>query len=388
MSDYRHEVSVITKRPGERPVTIDRVVSFELTLDLLELGDPFHLSLPFDRQTWDAVREDNEVEIRIDGVQQLSGLIDDRKRRVSKRGGATIEVDGRDRGGRILDESALYFLYKGIGVKQLAENLVGDWFETVSLGNAENRRLIRGAGRKQAMVSSEPPIQAGRSVQKKVEPGESRASVLTSFLEEADLLAWSSADGKSFIVGYPNYAQKPQWRFFAPTVDSPRAVYGNVTEFEFGRSVGERYSAILACGSSRGNSESYGPNVTRRSAVVRDGPNADGTGRDFAHPKRLIVTDDDIRSTDDALFRAGREMAIRNAGAKTLSLTVDGWGQQYHGSGQPTLFAFDTVAEWTDEEIDEVGEYLVTQVTFRESKDSGQVAELELVPTGTALVIS
>lgn len=370
-----HEVRAVFEPVGRPPVAA-RCESIDLVNDMLELADPFNVALPFSREVWDASAPDTQVSIHIDDSRVCTGYIDDRHKVGSKGDGSTIVVEGRDKGGRLVDESAPLITYAGLGIEDLARQIVDPWFSTVSLSNARNRALIKGRGRRSAAIASEPAILTGKDVRRKVDPGESRAQVLLYFLELAGLLAWSTADGREFIVGTPNYSQAPQWRFqFAPDADST-----NVEHFDYKESVGERYSSITVCGASKGNKQNYAGNVLKRATLE------EVTG-DFQRPKRLLLSDHDVDTVEKARARSSREARLRDATGETLALTAPGFGQVLGGpDGQPpAIFAFDTVARWEDLEADVRGEFLLTRVHFQTDKDGGQWTDLDLVPVGTEL---
>ncbi len=385
MTNRTHSVRIAAG--GSEPVTVGGIKSFELSTDILELADPFSISMPFHELLWPAFDTDSEVQIFIDSTRVLNGFVD-RREFVGGKDGVVIDVTGRDKGGRIVDDAAPFENFVGKGVKELGQIVAGDWFAKVSTSNARNRKLIGGKGKTLAGVSREPAIIGPRDAAKKVEPGETRGQVLGHFLEEAGLLAWSSADGDEFIIGKPNYSQVPQFNFFLAAEGSARRNETNVVSIRYAEDVGEVYSEYHVCGSSKGNGPNYGKNVRRRQASAFDGPGANGIGNRFYHPKKLVIADDDIRSTKQAKERANREAALRQGQGESLEIQVEGWGQPFMGNGEPIIFAFDTLAIVEIEEIGFDDICLITRVQFNETKDGGQIATLSMVTLGTELVFS
>jgi prophage tail gpP-like protein len=403
MTGADHTLSVGFGRDQFFSLTAD-IVSYQITNDMLALADSWSIELPVKRQLWDLVETDNEVQVHIDNSLVLSGFVG---RRAKNRG--RIEVSGRDRGGRLVDESAPLVRFAGKKIEDLALAVAGEWFEEVRLDNATNRRLIGGRGaRRRANVdpeavalaiatfggspvippspprrsgrtaSGEPAILVGKEIRHKVAPGETRAEVLMSFLEQAGLMAWSTADGKTLVVGKPNQRQPARWHFFQAAPGSTRRGETNVIEMEYIEDVEELFAEITACGAGKGDSVNYGKNVTRRRATARL------AGRLFARAKRLLISDPDVRSPAEALERAEREMRELAAGSKLLEIEVSGHGQFDPRVGWPEIFRFDTVAHVEDEEIGLVGDFFVTRCEFSGSKRESRTM-LSLVPVGTEL---
>lgn len=378
-----HDVRVFlggAEQAGAGGGTSFQVEQMMVTNDMLAMADPFALELPFDEDLWALATPDSLAQVFIDESCVLTGYIDERTRQLSKSGG-TIALVGRDKGGRMEDESAPLQSLAGLDIQGLAHKMAGSWFPQVTLSNAKNRALVKGRGRRSARIGAEPGIQSPKDAVQKVDPGTSRASVLGYFLERAGLLAWSSANGREFIVGRPNHNQAPQWVFTLGLPGGQRQT--NVIDFEYAESVADRYARILVVGGGRGTKTNYGKNTRRLQATLRN-------DRDFQFPKTLIVQDEDIRSIADAKQRAEREFRVREATARRLTVTVPGFGQVLGGApgAPPAIFTFDTVAHWDDEEAGIGDDWLVTRVVFHLSKTDGPTTELEMVPVGTELQVS
>lgn len=382
MSVEHHLVRVVADPEGRALTAL--VEGLNVTSDMLELADPFELEVPLGPELWAALKPDSEVQVWIDETRVLTGFVDERTRHLSKSGGSTIEVHGRDKGGRLVDESAPLGTFAGLTIDDLARKMVSPWFGQVALSNARNRALL--AGHVPRAVAKEPAVLSGRDIVKKVEPGDTRAGVLLHFLAEAELLGWSSADGREFIVGLPNYNQTPLWSFFVGRPGGTRFAEINVEDADYSESVAERYASITVCGSGKGSSSQYGKQVTRWTSTALDNPDAppDGVGRDFQRPKALRLGNHKLRSADKAKQRAQREMRLRQSQGRELSLTAPGYGQAPPGRAS-SIFCCDTMARWEDEELDLREDFLVTRVQFVQSKTEGQTSRLALVPKGTEL---
>jgi prophage tail gpP-like protein len=415
----RHQVVIEVE--GEQ---LAEVLDYAIENDMLSPADDFSLSVgPVTKKLRNAVAPDRQVRVLLDGTAVLTGFIDQRQRRKSRSEGSLLRVTGRDKGGRLVDESMPLMTFKGQSLESLAKEVAGPWFSEIRFSNAKNRALIRGprpilasawdepetpaevADKKQLLEKygsrvrkdsngnlvvygkSDAPggiLEAGKAP-RKVEPGETRWEVLRHFLEPARFLCWSTADGKALVLGVPNYQQTPQFQFFLPAdQNSSRRQYSNVIDWDWVDSVADRYSEIEVMGAARGKKQSYGTELRSRTSAF-DGPGPSGTGRDFKRRKKLIVADDDIKNPSDAKARANREMAQRDQTRTVLKVTVDGHGQRYNSSSREAIYAFDTIADVFDEELDEGARMYITAVEFAGSKGSGETTTLTMVPVGTEL---
>ena len=377
--------------------------SYEIDIDMLQPADDFSVTLgpvePVDEsdfaEAWAAVAPDTEIEVYVDGIRVLSGFVDDRRASSDPDAGDTMTVNGRDRGGRLVDESCPLMSFRGLEIEALAQKTVTPWFESVSLSNVENRALILGVkkGARAGKVQHEGAAGVKHrkkkhpNIYRKVQAGETRWAVLEYYLRELELLGWAAADGKSFVIGEPNYDQEPTFSFFHPRAGSRRSQESNVNSFEVVDSVGERYSQIVAVGAHVGNAVNYGEKTVKRRGVATDGPGAFGIGKSFQHRKVLLLPDDGIRDDAQATIRAEREMAERDAAGHTVRLVVDGHGQLAARARRSTLFAFDTIAHVESEVFGIRGSYYITKVVFRGDADNGPTTEISLVPKGTVLKV-
>lgn len=380
-------------------------VDYQITCDMLSPADSFSMTVaPASKALFDLLAPNKAVEVRIDGTVVLNGYIDERRRHASRSQGSTLQITGRDKGGRLIDESMpLATGLRQLTLRDLARKVAEPWFSEVVFNNGANRSAIRGRRAAKAAAWNEPTsaelaaekkrnlsryqgqdlgglFETPKEAPKKVEPGQSRWDVLASVLEPARFLAWSTADGRQLVVGVPNYDQRPQFQFFlAASSTSERRGYTNVLTWDHVATVADRYSEVQVLGTSRGNESTYG-SALDRDATVRD---ARWTGA----IKCLVVQDDEIKNAADAKARAWRELALREMHADVITVMVDGHGQRYNAASAPALYAFDTVADLLDEETGVGGRWYVTSVEFSGSKDEGETTMLTLVPIHTELAL-
>lgn len=409
MSVFPSEVTIIAggkKIPGWK--------SYDISCDVLQPADSFDLGVQFSRDAWDLLVPDVEVAIYIDSVRIITGFIGTREK-TSSGGGTILRVSGRDKTGRLVDESAPLLKYGGLHIKDLAEKICGigtanSIFDRVVLVNTRNRSLLRNrraakakafrepvtasgnfrspAGVRVGSVQKKPVIVpgifSGRSSPKRVNPGQSRWSVLEEFLREARLIAWSSADGKELFVGLPNYDQEAQYLFYEAAGNSENRDQTN-SSISVSENIEEMYSVIVALGASRGSGSSYGKHTIKNRAAVYDNPSNrnDGTGALFTRRKALIITDDGIRTQRQALERAEREQLERASSHLEIQVDAAGHSQLYKGE-IPAVFTVDTMAKVIDEDTGVKGDFYITACNY--SRDIGGTrTSVTLVPKGTLL---
>lgn len=355
-------------------------ISYELAVNLQGPASTFRFQIPFSPQAWRLTAPDREVQICIDGIPIITGYIDAAP---MPEDAEVIDVSGRCRIGRLIDDCPGALSFEGLGIGQLASKIVAPFFGEVILSNARNRALVRGKGKK-ARAAAEPLTIATKKVGTTIEPGQTRWATLEKLLEQAGYLAISSGDGHELVILRPNYDQEIQFYFFRPLPDGPRAAELTVLAMGIGRDQAESYARVLVVGSGQGTAVSYGGAAASRTGEAKNNSDtADGTGLDFTAPKTLILQQA-ARSLDEADELAEREMARRDARKAPITVRCAGHGQVIAGAFT-TLFAPDLLAYVEDEYTGTKGIYLITSCTYRGSRAMAEETVMTLVPRGTEL---
>jgi prophage tail gpP-like protein len=351
---------------------------------LITPADSFTLRMPFSLSAWLTMRIDARITIKADGVTLLDGFID---KRIRKGRSGVLEVSGRDRVGRLVDESAPAVNYTGMTIVEAIKRLMSPWFSEISLSNAKNRRVRRGKGRRVAS-GNEPVITINVRVPRRgnVHPGETRWHLIHEIASRAGLIVYSSSDGKELIVGKPNRTQTPQYMFSLAKPGSPMRT--TVRDLTITEDSGDRFSMYLCAGVGGQGDTNYGKNITDNRGVAFDNVfnRRDGTGRDFLRPKRMFLPERAFDSYGDAANVARLEQNRRDMKRHAISIEAVGFGQDI-GGNEPTLFAPDTVARVVDEEvgIDEL--YLVVSCSYSFARDTADTTTLHLLPVATEIVL-
>lgn len=325
--------------------------------------------------------------IQADGVTFLDGFID-RTQHSGKAG--VLEIHGRDKVGRVVDESAPAVDYSGMTILEAVRRLLSPWFDPsqVVIGNARNRLLRRGKGRRVAS-STEPVVTVNVRVPRRgqVHPGETRWKMIHEILSRADLIGFSSADGKQFVIGKANQTQSPQYLFTLSAPGSNKST--NVRDMTLIEDDGDRYSLYM-CGGVGGQTDTnYGRNIADNRGAAFDNPfnHIDGTGRDFLFPKRMYMPERAFDSFNDADRVAKLEQNRRDMHRHVIRVEADTFGQVMPGSSTSTFFATDTTARvlFEEENIDDI--YYVMSCNHDFVRTEGEVTTMEMVPIGTEIVL-
>ncbi len=353
-------------------------IDYSIEHSMVMPADAFTLSRPFDRDAWAACRPDSRIRVLVDGAPVVTGILDARSKRAAD---GTFEIRGRCHVGRLVQESAPRENFSGLTMHGLIALISRPWFNEVVLDGARDRNLRRGKGRHHAASGNEPIIlKTLQSKYGKVEPGMLKWQLIQQICSQVGILCWSSGDGTELILSKPNYNQAPQYVLRHALASS--GYDSNVIDMTFTQDLADVYAHILCVGSGGSTDEDYG-NVYR-AGWNHDGPNEDGTGNRFQLPKSLIMAEQAIRSNAEAKKLAEREHARRLFKSETMTVQMPFHGQTSSGL-RKTLFAINTIAHVSDEDIDYEEKMLVHTVRFEGSRE-GERTTLELVPSGTEIV--
>jgi prophage tail gpP-like protein len=361
---------------------VDGWTSYSVSTSMIEPADGFTLTRPFSNDAWILLRRDARVRILIDGTAVVTGFIDRRKKSARAN---TMEITGRCTVGRLVQESAPSISYERLSMLEAVKRLAYPFLTTVVTSDANNRNLRRGKGRRvpagnEPLVINLPVPKRGR-----VHPGMARWAVIEEIISQPGYIAWSSGDGTTLFVGKPNYSQAAQFLFCNARPGSPNRTTTKMMDLI--EDNGDRYSMIAVVGTGGGDDANYGANITDRSGRALDFPTPEGTGRDFLYPKRLLMPERDFDTNQDAQRVADRDQARRDFRRTTLSVVQPDHGQMI-GVVSPTIYTPNTIARCIDEDFDPAMDdtFLIYSCTYEGSHDA-QTTSIELVPTGTEIIL-
>lgn len=383
---FSHNIRVIVNG-----AVIDGWTGYHVESSLLTPTDAFSMRRPFNAEAWNLLRRDSDVTIQIDGTSILRGFVDRRHKR-SKAG--TMEISGRDRAGRLVDESAPRIDYSGMTTIAALKELIAPWFDQVELNGARDRVLRRGKGKgKRIAGGAEPVVDISIRVPRRgvVHPGQTRWQVIHEIASRSSCIAYSSSDGRSIIFGQPNQTQDAQYLLVHAAPANRRGGTEYVTDMEIIEDDGDRFSLLLCAGVGGQSDTNYGRNVIDGRGVAFDNfaNRRDGTGRDFIHPKRLFLPEKDFETYGDAQRVADNEQARRDMKRHMVTVNASMHGQFLFPGSPPTLFAPGCIAHVIDEDQSPHMEddYLILSCAYSSERDQGENTTMHMVPRGTEILL-
>jgi prophage tail gpP-like protein len=270
-----HDVSIVVAgREFGRAATL-RWLDYSISVSMVTPADAFSMTLPWSYEAWRICKPDAPAQVKVDGAAIITGFIGSQRRDAAA---GTIAITGRDKVGRLVQESAPQVNFDGLTMTALMQLCASPWFGKVSLTNARNRRVLRGKGHKTPDTSK---VYVDTRSGTRVEPGQFRWAVIAELAEQAGYTVWSSGDGKELIVGQPDYAQAVQYRFRLAASTDPRGS-SNVLNITTENSTDDRYSMITVLGHGAGTDGNYGTGPADRAGAVKNNARTPfGDGLDF-----------------------------------------------------------------------------------------------------------
>ncbi len=123
-------------------------LDYEILSTMIEPADGFTLTRPFSLDAWNLCKLDEAIQVAIDGTMILDGFIDDRARDARE---GTMEIAGRDKSGRLVQESIPNVGgWDGLLLDDAVRRLAAPWYTATTFSNARNRSVARGKGHKAA----------------------------------------------------------------------------------------------------------------------------------------------------------------------------------------------------------------------------------------------
>lgn len=290
----------------------------------------------------------SKVELKINGIRELIGIVDKRNRKVSKNG-KSISVAGRDLMGILCDHCVTEFGEEtdlsGKTLRQLAKALIKDipYIYKLSIVGFES--------------GCERLGEAWETF--KADPGQTVFEVLKKAANGRGLHFWCNEEG-AFVFGKPLAKGRPEFYLTA----RPEA---NYTEGSWTHDISEAYSKVIVyCQSQETNLDFSSTNVAASASL--------SVPAQFPFYKPKVVT----RNGDSAAAsrEAKRLLNTTRSRLNTLEYTVPGHSQNGRNWRTNKIVRID------DAVLGVRGDYLIYGRTYEMSRDGGPTTRLRIGDLG------
>ena len=406
---------------------LDRWQQYDVDSDLLIPADAFSLSVDVPTEDADAIRDlvapGAAAKLYVERVQpdgsrhrslQMTGHIDSREMDVSRQGGLTLSVNGRDMAGVLTDANVnpglicdqhsdllIDLLQAGVspyGIEVIADDSSERSILTGERGSSTQatleRREARTAGVSPASYSrgrldasraqgvpmdellgassdtgarfasgqSPSDVRRVRVSEARPNPGETIWDFFTRHARRFGLMLWTTADGK-LVLGAPDWRQAPTYRLVRRVRNNPSDP-NNIISGGLKESALNSYSSITVMG--RGSRADGTRGRIREEVLNPDWPSN-------APDRPRYLNDPRIRDSDAAVRRGLRELMSGRAKQYAITYEVDG-----HGQGG-RLWAQGTTARVIDDRLGIDGTFFVVGRRFRGSRQDGTTTQVRLI---------
>jgi prophage tail gpP-like protein len=384
---------------------ISNWISYRFNSDFLTPSDAFSFTVAdekVDDATKAALLPGAPVQLVYNGKIQASGYIDSIARSASRESGIEWTIDGRDVLGQAVDACAdpTIVFQSTATLLDVLTTVLGpfgfpDPVANYATDNQANRNVITGAVRGVPTSKKGKPLKSFLSHQLKPHDAEGAYQFCARLMQRQALWLWPSADGKTLVVGTPDFDQAPIFLLQRSAANPANNVLAGTVKYD----LTEQPTAIVADGFSGGGEFGHG---RLRSVLINAtciNPNQayyTALGQKFRDAKlltprhafytqmsppfaRTIFRHDDESKTQDELDAfVYREMAKCMRHSLTAHYTVEGHAQT-DASGNAVPWAVDCVVDVHDD-VGNVQEPMwILSRTFNKSRNGGTTTDLELV---------
>lgn len=354
-------------RPEQVTALID-TVGFSYSHDILQLGDPFSVTVPNPRGIYtDRFSRGSAIKLLLrnpqvnGGTQALkhTGIIVRRTASCTPGQGSTIQLECADVGWHLTNNDAwlFYKLMSGTLEQFLRDPKIIDpaWgIKMPPIADGEVSRLIRlgkNNGRAGASIALNPQFLAPL-FQLQIEPGDKVADLIIAYCKRINVLVNISPDGYLQLFR-PNYTQKPMYRIEFHGFGETAQISNNILDARISEDVSQIYTNVTCLGELVGT-EILQVDPSNQNATKQRGDFVDSKVLPFPHRRNFC--DGDMFDTSTARKQAAwfyqRQM-------------FDSWSAQYTVRGHHqggVWWEADTMCEVHDTILGLSGNFYVSAV--------------------------
>lgn len=295
--------------PFAGPIEIEDTVGFSYSHDVLQLGDPFSVTIPDPKGRYSGrFQRGADVDLylthpKVNGGQKTrkhTGLI---VRRVASSNlqGSHIQLECADRGWHLLNNDApLWYKLQYAKLEKLIEDLVHPSWKIGDPVTSKEIDVLLRRGVNNSRAQAAIDLQAlGTLTYIQAEPGDKVADLILTYCRRINVLVNIGCEGQ-LILFRPNYNQPPLYTINFHGFDDANKNLNSVLDVRVEEGIDPIYTITTCIG------ERVGDDLT---ADPRDQNNAKRAGtfrNDFALPFRrnLNFADSEIFTTDSAIKQA------------------------------------------------------------------------------------
>lgn len=348
---------------------IEHFLSYHITADMYEPADAFHLELANPKTD---INPGHLCELFVNGQKELTGLIDQVRRIVNKRG-TSLYVEGRDLMGLLIDSyvEPPFFNIQNMKLKTLAERLLEKvpFIQRKSIRYQDNV-VGRLKGKKKTSSSG---YVSGLDTQQKIgqiEAGMTIFEVLKNYSLSRGMLFYCEPDG-TLVFGRPLVKGTPEYKL--QMIESGTG--NNVEESEVMQDISKRYSKVIVIGQQQGADSIAEPDSISTS-------NVSNPVVDPSFPFAKVYVERDNNDNVSPAMRARLIMEKQRREGTQLIYTVARHSQNNQN------WQFNKFCQIKDDKqtlngkkgID--GDYLIYARTFELDKEDGPITRLTLGEPG------
>jgi prophage tail gpP-like protein len=362
-------------------VAYENWFDIDIDSDILNPADAFSMTVSIPKTgsgvSLSDFREGQQCKVYLGRDLQMKGVIDEVELS-GDRASSRLRVTGRDLGAYLVDSEAPHIKSTKYTIKTLIEALIDpSWgIGDIIVSNDDNRRIMLGKrDKKPPTVTPNKFLVPLPRATTKIDPGQRVASIIDMHTKRLGITWWMTAGGDLFL-GKPNYNQEAAYHFRAAALGSKDAKSTNVERWSVRRQIADRFSEVKVVGQGFQDRATLWSTSSGKPKFVAKSYDPDLILRDIT--RKIILSDGDILSNNEAQKRADYEQGRRRLSGMTISLTVPGTRQG------DRLFAVDTMATVKIDEAEIDGKFYVTQRRFKEDRNKRRT-ELTLHEPGAWL---
>ncbi len=331
-----------------------------------------------------------ELQLTVNGKTQLSGYINQITRDASRDRGVTLNLQGCDKLGPVVDSCAdpTVQFKASQTLLDVLERVLGPYgFYSFKIDNDENTSVLSGTSQGTKTSKKGKPLKSVVLHQLRPHANEGAFAFAARIAQRHGLWIWLAANGKDVIVGTPTYAKRALYSLRRTSTGPNNILDGSVTQ-----NLGEQPSIIVADGFSGGSEFGHGriralvenPALDVNNSAIVAKWKAQGATNvviPYAGPKMksktarpLYLHDDDSKTQEQLDNFVRREMSLRLRHSLSARYTVYG-----HTSEKGAIWSVDTMVNVNDQ-VGHLNEPLwILGRTFAKSRSGGSTTELELI---------